>query len=411
MIHTGAALIAGVLFPPSHPSIHPPPAARTLHVLAPSAKADSSSSEWLEVGRTRQQEGDYVGAGQAYRQAFEALSERRQRATEGANAARLSAKAYWRAFDEDSDVAHLQDGLEVLRLWLERTRPGRHADTVAEVRRMAAQIRAVVEPLAEGNAALAEGDFATASDAYDQALDALVDRERGWPVGARITLRLVDARVSAYERAVASREDGGAGLAVLDEAQENLVQCAAQQQRGDEVTEEGVALKRLLAKVEALRNEAEQALIGDEGPPLEPPKKPPEPILQPPRVERTGPAVLLSVGLVGIGAGASLIGESIVFGRVAGREVERLGAEAEEEGRAGVYDENMGRIRAYEVEARRRNIGLLIGGSMLAVGGIAVAIVGIRGLRRAKRSRHEDRVQLTPSVFRAGLSLSMGTRF
>lgn len=273
------------------------PAPGSIHGVAPEASEPRSSSGWLREAARLDAQGEHAQAGDAYREALLALSERAQRGEEGATAALLAAKTHWRAFDRDPDAARLAAGVEVLELWLALTGT-RDAALVDEVRGELERLHAILDPLRAGDVALEAGDATAAFDHYDAALDALARRPRDWSTGASLVVRIADRFVARYDASFGSGADVEAHLGELRSARRMLESWGTQQPPGE--GERSKALAHALAGIRGRLAEAERATVD---PPWAPPPPPPLPT-RPIVAKGTGLLVGASVttGLAWVGA-------------------------------------------------------------------------------------------------------------
>ena len=389
---------------------------------APVASSSKSSSEWLRTGEALQRAGRHAEASEAYRQALMALPEPKQRANEGARAAMLAAEARWSAFDVDLDVAHLDAGIAALEHWLALAGPQSRVPLLDDVQRDVAWIRAVRDPLAAAVAALAEHDLDGAMTQGQGAMDALVHQDhREWSIGAGLALWMSRELVPV-----------DADLRALEHARDILVAWQGRRPASD-VTDRGPAIDERLAElrgriqaVEQARRDAELAAQLPEPSELGEPSEPTTPITSPPREPaprqpspgRTLPVALLSVGVVATAAGAALLGEGAAFTEVSKARATAAAAEAEalEQRYGATFDRASydAELEGYLARADRRNTGMLIGGSVLAAGGIAASVVGIVALARSHRpspGQRRARAGVAPVVFASLQRISLSWRF
>lgn len=414
-----------------------PALAVSLAPPASEASTPKSSSWWLRAGEAREQQGEYAKAGDAYRQALLALSEKRQKANEGARAAMLAAEAYWQAFDRDPNEAHLEAGLAVLEQWLTLTGPGSRATMLGDVQQTYARMKAVRDPLVAVDPALTSGNAKEAAEHYDEVLDALANQNRDWSVGARISVAAANALVTDYDARVHAPKDIEPHLQELETARELLVRWKAERP-ADDASEQGPAVERALADVETRLAAAKQTLADEaraaqqreaaraeearrEVERREAERREQERAQQADAAAanpRTLSIVLLSTGLVATAAGAGLLGEGAVFSGVANDRAASSAAEADalEQMNGATFDRAGfdAELDQYRADVARRNLGMIIGGSVLAVGGLATSVAGIVLLTRARRasgSKRSDRARLAPVVSPTQLQLSISGRF
>lgn len=406
------------------------------------SSAPRSSSWWLRTGEGHQQRGEHARAGEAYRQALLALSPTKQRANEGARAAMLSAEAYWLAFEGDASVASLEAGIAVLEQWLEATGPQSKASLVVDVQRMVARLRAVRDPLVAADEALARGDVDEASAHDEAALDALATQDRQWSIGASLALRAADDLVAAYD-ASAGKGKGEAAAAgapqELAKARELLVRWKQRRPAGD-ASPQGPRLEQRLAELEqrlaeAEREAAEAAAAEErraEAARAEAERREreraraeaasrAEPEGPAPGERRTLAIVLVASGAAAVGAGAGLLGEGLVFSGLSRDRAAAARAQADALAQtSGARFDRAGfeaALADYQATADRRDLGMIIGGSVLAAGGIAAGVVGTVWLVRARgsgqraRARAPALVRATPVVSATSLRLLLTTRF
>jgi hypothetical protein len=419
-----------------------PAHASTLQLAAPETDADAnapkSSSWWLRAGEAREQQGEYAKAGDAYRQALAALSEKKQKANEGARAAILSADAYWKAFDGEPNVIHLDAGLAVLEHWLALTGPQSRASMRSDVQRMVSRMKAVREPLVAADVAIAAGDAKTAAEHDEAVLDALSNQQRDWSVGARVALRASATFVETYEAEVHTPADVKPHLHELKTAR-NLLTRWKKERPPDDASEQGPAVDRALADVEARIAKAEQEVADAER--AEKLRKAQQKAEEAKRraeqreakriaaeqarevraakaaQQRKLAIALLSTGVVATAAGAGLLGEGAVFSGVAKDRAAAAAAEAdgiEQMNGDGFDDAGFDtELEAYRDAADRRNLGMIVGGSVLAAGGLATSVAGIVLLARGRSSggKRADRARLSPVISPTLLQLSISGRF
>ena len=315
-----------------------------------------SSSYWLERGANLEGRGKYAEAGEAYRQALAVLSEEK-RSTVGADIATLSAAAYLMAFDGDID--HLKAGVEVLQQWIERTEPEDEAPKLQEVKLLAAQFHTIVSRLEQANAAMVNDDLAQAYGRYEVALKALQ----------------------------APSVRGSSGPA-MDWVEQHLVDV---QSRIDEATPPPQDAR---VKIET-ETETETVLATN---------------------DKRLSTYLLTAGIIGSAAGASVLGSGITSA------VEFQRTVRAEESTAQTF-ESMPNIQfdrpafneavlEYEQRARRKNIAMILGGSVLMAGGVAASVIGLVKLRQARRAPGPTaKAWLTPTMSRSNVGLSLTARF
>lgn len=398
--------------------------ASTLELTAPAPVSGvKTSSEWLRTGEAHQQNGENAEAGVAYRKALEALSSQKQGANEGARAAMLSADAHWQAFEQDLDVQHLQAALDVMSLWLTLTGPQSKASMRGDVERRLARTRAVLDPLGDAKTALSAGDVKKAVDLYGDGLDALADQDREWSVGARIVLRASEGFVLVYDGHVKAPKDINPHLHELRAARALLVGWKAKRP-ADDASEQGPAVEQALTDINARIAEEEQA-VADEARAEqqraaqriaeEDARKEAERIADEKAAEREAEAAearkkrklaigLLSGGVVAVGAGAGLLGEGLSYSRVS-RDLE---AQANDAADAIDDDPDMALDRPefdaaladWRNNVDRRNLGFMVGGSVLAAGGLAMSIYGIVKLAQGRSRRGSNqRARIHPGPF------------
>lgn len=399
--------------------------ARALAPAAAQAPKPKTSSQLLREGEALQQQGEHAKAGQLYRSALEALADQKRRANEGARAAMLSADAHWLAFAQDLDVDHLQAAIDVLSVWLTFTGPDSRASLRLDVERTIGRLKTVHETLGAANAALAKEQVDEAKTRYDQLLEALSAQRREWSVGARIVLQASAGLVAIYDGHVPSLADTSERVRELEAARALLVRWK-DERPPDEASPEEPAVEQQLAaveaKLEAERARAEQARA-DEARAAEARRKADEAEVQRKLDERrerdeaeqqrraqkaagrrTTGGAMLPTGLVMLGAGVGLFAEGLAYHR----ELETLEADDRAEAEAyeqmaGVEFDRAGYESAWDsfrATADARNRGMIIGGSVLAAGGVAVAVVGVVKLVQARKGRERadpPRARLLPS--------------
>lgn len=265
---------------------------------APEEGAQGSARGWLREAARLEARGELSQAGEAYRQALLALSERRQQGEEGATAVLYAARAHWRAFDRNPDAAHLAAAVDVLELWL--ALGSQDSGLVDEVRGESQRLRAILEPLRAGDAALEAGDAVGASRHYDEALAALPSEPRDWSTGASLAVVIAGRFVARYDASFAAAKDVEPRLEELRSIQRMLEAQRSQQPPGE--VERSKALARALAGVRGRVAEGERALlVAPEPDPIEEPTTIPK---RPEVAKGTGLLVAASVttGLGWVGA-------------------------------------------------------------------------------------------------------------
>jgi len=408
----GLALVSFVSASPSR-------AATLLAAPAPAPKpvpGVKTSSGWLRTGEAHQQKGEHAKGGEAYRKALESLSPQKQVANEGAKAAMLSADAHWLAFEQDLDVLHLQAALDVLNLWLTLTGPRSRASMLSDVDRKIARIQAVREPFAEADASLAAGDAKKAAGLYGEVVDALATQGFEWPLGARVVLRGAVGEVAAYDRDKEAGKDIRGHEPGLLAVHDLLVKWKGKRPAED-ASEQGPAVEQALADVEARIAEVEQAendaaLAEEELKQDEADRKQDEADRKQDEADRKRDEAerkrieaqrkrnlaigLLSGGVVAMGAGAGLLGEGAAWSKASKQDEAAARADADMD--PGVdrprYDAAVDEWRA---STDRRNLGFIIGGSVLAAGGLAMSIWGIVTLVKGREKRGSaERARIHP---------------
>ena len=423
MLNVRLHLVLGlVLF--SFVSASPGRAAPLLAAPAPAnTPGVKTSSAWLRTGESLQQKGQNAEAGDAYRKALETLSQTKQKANEGARAAILSADAHWLAFEQDLDVLHLQAALDVLSLWLTLTGPQSRASMLTDVQRMFSRIRAVRDPLGEADTALGAGDTKKAVGHYGEAIDALASQGYEWPLEARVVVRASAGCVAAYDRGEKTAQHVGAHRPGLEAARDLLVEWKGKRP-ADDASEQGSAIDQALAEVEARLAEAEQVtadaaeaerIAAEQAAADEAKRREDERIAAEQaaaereqkaaeaRKKRTLAIGLLAGGVVAMGAGAGLVGEGIVGNRVfkegadEQRDIADMLAMANPDYPRESFDDDYATQSAAN---RRRTLGMAIGGSVLAAGGLAMTIYGIVKLAQGREPRGaKQRARLRPGPF------------
>lgn len=269
----------------------PMPAHASIRTAAPEGIEQRSAPGWLREAARLEARGEHAQAGEAYRQALLALSERRQRGEEGATAALYAAKAHWRAFDLDPDAARLAAAIDVLELWL-GLGGAQDATIVDELRGESGRLRAILEPLRSGDAAFEAGDALEACRRYDEALAAVPSEPRDWSTGANLAVTIAERFVTRYDASFASATDVEPRLQELRSVQRMLEGWRSKQPPGK--VERGESLAHALAGVRGRVAEGERALFVE---PERPTIEKPEPI-------PTRPVVTKGTGLI---VGASVI--------------------------------------------------------------------------------------------------------
>lgn len=395
-----------------------------------------SSSEWLRAGEARQERQEFPEAGEAYRHALEALSPEKQRANEGARAAMLAAEAYYRAFEQDASVAHLQAGLQILERWLQKADLANKATLHKSIERMASQMLEVHDHLQQGDTALGADDVGGASEHYGKALSALAAQRRAWSSGARVAVRIAGAQVSAYDGRIVSADDIEPNRPLLVEAKGTLEGWKGRRPSG-EAPAQAEAIDALLSEIQARLDDADQQLaqIAVAEQERKAQRLAQERRLQAEQAEqarqqqaqlaeeasdrkgqRTLSIVLLSVGAVATGAGAGLLGEGLAFRGRSGELTDEANAEAnalEQTSDGFSRDQFDSDLRDFEDRSARRNLGLIAGGGVLLAGGLATAITGTVMLVRLRKqgSDARERARLMPSISPRAALLSLRGRF
>lgn len=233
------------------------PAHGSTLTTAPEESERRSAPGWLREAARLEAGGELAEAGEAYRQALLALSERRQQGEEGATAVLYAAKAHWRAFDRDPDAARLAAAVDVLELWLGLG--SQDSATVDEVRSESQRLRAVLEPLRAGDAAFEAGDAVGACRYYDEALAAMPSEPRDWSTGANLAVVIAGRFVARYDASFAATTDVEPRLQELRSVQRLLEGWRSKQPPGE--VECSKALARALAGVRGRVAEGERALF------------------------------------------------------------------------------------------------------------------------------------------------------
>lgn len=394
----------------------------------PSTEPAKSSSEWLRAGEALQREGHQAGASEAYRAALAALPAPKQRANEGARAAMLAAEARWQAFEADANVAHLDAGIDVLAHWLALTGPQSRASLLEDVQRDLALVRAVRDPLAAASVAVAEHDLDTASSRYHEVLDALSHQDdRDWSIGASVALHAAGEIVAVDDPDLRLDADASTHRRALERARDILVRWRGLGPAAD-TSERAAAIDERLAELQARIDATRRA-------PVEPPAETDDSVMAPPTPRRPSttptpapaperPArralaiALLSGGTVATAAGTALLAEGAAFAglskdRAAAAEA-HAAALAEQHGDAFDHAQYQAELDEYRAAAKQRDVGMIIGGSVLAAAGVASSVVGIVALARARRSpspHPRDRARLAPVVSPSLQRLSLTWRF
>lgn len=396
-----------------------PGRAATLFAAPAPARGVKTSSGWLRTGEALEQKGQYVEAGDAYRKALEAMSQSTQKANEGAKAARLSAEAHLSAFEQDLDVVHLQAAMDVLSLWLTLTGPQSQASMLHELERMRSRVLTVREALGAADTAMAAGDTKKAVGHYGDAVDALESHGYEWPLEARIVVRASAACVAAYDRGEKTAAHVQTHRPGLEAVRALLVEWKGKRPT-DDASEQGPAVEQALAEVEARLAEAKQVeadaaeaerlaaekAVDDENKRREAERlaaeirrREDERKAAEAHKKRTLAIGLLAGGVVAAGGGAALVGEGLVGDRVFKNTLADRRREAQ-----GLSMEGR---RMFEADAalrtaenRRRTLGMTIGGSVLAAGGLAMAVYGIVKLAQGRPARGStQRARIHPGPF------------
>jgi len=398
------------------PGLVPSPAQSPAPEVAP-ATIKLSADAWLKRGEAYERSGEFSQAGEAYRQALDAFSDKTQRADEGARAALLSADAHLQAFEHDTDLVHLEHldaSVDVLEYWLKLTGPQSPSTKFDEVQRKATGLRAVHDPLA----AVLAGNLAPTSDPYRAMLDALAQQRPDGSVLAAVALRVAGIFAAAYAANVHSADDIDLHLHELRIAAEILEHAIARspedsarrpilEQRLAELRTqiEGEQHKQRDHDAEQARTQAELAAATQR----QPAPAPPPAVVDAPR-HRTLSIALVSAGAVATLAGAAMLGEGVAFARRSEEQAESAADEADalEE----MYGQGFDRatfesdIEAYEADTQSRNQGMIIGGSVVMTAGIAATVTGIVLLMKGRRSP-----QLLPWISPTRAQLSFSTKF
>ncbi|MCX4246381.1 coiled-coil domain-containing protein [Paraliomyxa miuraensis] len=407
---------------------------------APAAAKPKSSSAWLRTGEARERTSDFVGAGQAYRNALDALSPKGQRANEGARAAGLSADAYVQAFQLDGNVAHLDSGIEVLDYWLQQAGPDNRASLRKSIELKMAQLRAIRDPLAKSKEALDAGKLEEATEYSEAAIEALEYQQHEWSVGARIALQTANAQVIAYDASVEEVDDIEPNLRKLETAKRTLEELQSKRPPDDQSSEGALVQQRVRELEDRIRDE--QRRLQDEqlarqqeqeeAARAEAERKRQQELEQErqrlaaetkddtarARKRKLG-IILLATGAVATAAGAGVMGEGLAFAPGARRsgDAEQAEADALEQMYGDAYsrDDFDRDLQQFRDDLQVRTLGMSVGGSVLLAGGLATGIAGAVILvknRRPKGARGgQDKLALTPSVSRSQVHLSLTTRF
>ncbi len=418
---------------PDPPAANPP-------ASGPSAEPKAkSATEWLRIGEAREGDGDFAGAGEAYRNALEAMTGRQRRGNEGARAAMYSAEAYWLAFETDNDIKHLEAGFDALDRWLQLIDPAKPAKLESSVRWMMARLRGIYDPMRKGDAALAGGNVDQATEDYRKALEALTNQQRRWLTKARVGVHITDAQLSAYDEALAEGITYEAKIAMLEATRNDLEdvrkrrpqddkskeyerveeRMAEIQQRIDEANraeaqrKQDEAVAKAKAEDEAAQKRAEEQRIADE--------KAARAYREQQR-RRTAAIAVLTTGAVATAAGVGLLTEGLAFGRVGQRRGDEKAAKADaiDVGVEDPTDVMVDRpvfdplLQTYRDDVRRYSMAMTVSGAVISSVGLAAVITGAVILSKNKGAKGRppgQHAMLSPVVSPSLLGLSLTARF
>jgi len=395
-----------------------PPAPWAAHGIAragaPAEPEPKGPSAWLKKGRAHWIHGDFAASGEAYERAAAAMTPKKQKADEGAQAILLAVDAYWSAFDLEASREPLDRAEAACTQWLELAGPDSRATLLGDVQRALARIRAVVEPLRRVEVAAQQDDFAAMAAGYDTAVAALQAQARPWPPRAKLVLVAAEVRARLFEAEVARAGDD-APLEPLHRALASVEVCL-QERPASEVGplrgELEARREQLSAQIEALR---EARLQREQPSPPPPTIAEPSPTAAPargPLASKTLAYSLLPAGLAAIAGGATLVALGVTALRrsdehTAALEQDPAYAELPAAERAR-FDED---LQAYERASSTYALGTLIAGSALLAGGTAMTLLGSIALHQVRRSSRSARARVSPVWTRTMRGVSLQVEF
>lgn len=421
--------------PPSDaPKADAPPA----DAPKPNAKP-KTATKWLTIGETRESEGDFAGAGEAYRNALEAMSEKQRRANEGALAAMYSADAYWLAFEGDNDAKHLQAGFEALDRWLQLVDPEKPASLQGNVEWRMARLRSIYDPMLKGDAALKEGNVEKATDDYKKAIAAMDYQKRRWELKAHVGVHAADANLAAYDQELAKGMAFDEKITKLEAAKNDLEEVRKRRPMDDK-SDEWPRVEERMAKIQArideanrleaqrkqreaeARYRAEQAKKASDEAAADAAAEAARLEVATRQRKRTVSIALLTTGAAVTAAGAGLLGEGVGFG-IAGQrraDEEATKANAIDTATEEPQDLMVDRpafdplLQTYRDDVRAYSMQMTVSGAVISGLGLAAVITGAVILSKNPRRRGKaasQRAMLTPVVSPSQLGLSLTARF
>lgn len=380
----------------------------------------STPSEWLRESQARLSEGHLVEAAEAFTEVYRSLSERKRRANEGARAVLLAAETYWDAFETTDKplAASLQPALAVLEDWLEEAALApKPASLRPDVEQLLNITQATHRALAEAEAA---EDPHTANAAYATALETLEAAERSWDLLGRVTLQQATLLLSSYDEQATAPDVLADEAWKLDAIETSIAARLALEgaDQGDAAVRERMneRLGQVAERRAAAARAQDEAAARRRAENVQTSSAQPEPTNEATRAQqrkRVASIVVVSIGATATAAGIGMaIGGGLAQRRTDDDEAQlRMDANALAESNP-LFDQ-AGFEQAlddYVDEARRRNIGLIAGGSVLMAAGLATTITGIVLLARNRRAP-STRAHLEPRWSPTGAHLVLTTRF
>jgi len=378
---------------------------------SPAEATPKNPSAWLKKARAHWIRGEFRASGEAYEEALAAMTLRKQKADEGAQAVLLAVDAYWSAFDESVASEELGRAIAVAERWLALVADGAQASMKIDVQRVLARLKAVYEPLRRAEMAHAEGNEAAAAKDFDEAAAVLRVQDRSWRTWARLVATASEARLTVFEADPASGSTVELALASTQIGE--ALQARPQSDRSG-LADVLTALRDRIAERRA-QAEADRA-------PSPPPPEPVVTAVEPAPAVTSEPVfapvvgyVLLPTGLVALAGGATLLALGIVASQRASQASDDLrGSPAY--GRLSESERMRfdAALASYNDASERYAYGTIISGSALVAGGVAMTVIGALTVAQTrKRQRTTAHWQAAPlwSGRRGPIGLSLRAEF
>lgn len=356
---------------------------------------------WEDLALIRRDAGDYAGAGEARSKALDGMPDEVRRGEVGAMAAIRASSYYRQAFENDVRLVHLERGLAVLERWLEYAGPQSTTELATDVERGAEQIRTVLEPLREAEAALVAGQLDVATGHYQTALGALSGPDFHWSAGARIARTVASKHVESYDRLIGDGAEVDRRMLETVEEQLGVIKALLGQWHDrrpeDDESGEGAAVRRQLADIGFRLEDADRRLVAIEEQrraeqeareqrrrQQDAARRRAEQRAQEAKEAKKARGIsiaVLTTGVVGVAGGATLLGAGVAFELEAQRFVraQRFEADLLEQGNEGQFDREAfeASVREYEDQVFSRATAQVVGGTLILVGGAATYAIGL----------------------------------